>query len=163
MPVTHLQGRKIELMYLNFYTEQYGTLGLALTSADLLHPTDVIVNFGVWLSDTPPNTTCGATRSYWPNIGRCPYMHDVCEYFMGKASTHAFNLWWATTTPGLDKKDLSRVIEKVPFGHNLNAESACGCATATQYCTGSTCSLVSLCGCVRRLPCTAGPVICDVH
>jgi hypothetical protein len=122
-----LQGRYVELMYINYYTEQYGTLGLALTAADLLHPTDVIVNFGVWLSDTPSNTSCGATPSHWPNIGRCPYMHDVCEYFLDAEQKRSFNLWWSTTTPGLDGSRPAKMIEKVPLGHNLNAVSACGC------------------------------------
>lgn len=122
-----VQDRQMELMYINYYTEQYGTLGLSLKMADILRPTDVIVNFGVWLNDKPANTTCGDTLRPWHHMGKCPYMHEVCEYFMAPEHKHPFNLWWATTTPGLERSGRKRVVvPKVPLGHNLNAESACG-------------------------------------
>ena len=85
----HLQGRRIELVYHVFFTEKYGSLRLALDVVNNYEPTDMVLNFGMWVRGERKNTTCGDTMLglqvkggkceslFHPGIVDCSRVHPV--------------------------------------------------------------------------------------
>lgn len=128
-----LQGRKVNLRYVFYYTEKHCSFRLALDMANSTQPTDVVLNFGIWLRESGADTTCGALEPHWgdPMQTICPYMPAVCG-FLG--ATHAFNVLWSTTAPVLDDANSTNVVELLPPGHNLNPVSACGYDFEDNHC-----------------------------
>jgi hypothetical protein len=134
-----VQGRRIELMYIFYYTESYGAFDMALQMAENARATDVVANFGVWMAAEPPNTTCGDVPSAFPAASICPNMRLVCDRFTGgqgplgvengqeDARFKNFRLFWAATTPARDE-NTGTLQQLIPEGHNLNVPEVCRCA-----------------------------------
>jgi hypothetical protein len=131
-----MQGRRIQLMYIFYYTEMYGAFDMALRMAENARATDVIANFGVWMAAEPPNTTCGDVPSVFPASSMCPHMLSVCKHFTGDVDSLGvrkedsrfinFKLFWAATTPAVEQH-LGTVQQLIPVGHNLNVPAICRC------------------------------------
>jgi hypothetical protein len=115
-----MQGRIIELVYLQYFHELYARLQQRLLSAENFTPTDVFVNFGVWfVLPQPRNTTCGDVVD---EESLCPYMPALCEYLKAE---HDFNLYWITTSPSRDTDESTELNYSIGPGHNLNPISRC--------------------------------------
>lgn len=87
-----VQGRRVELVYLQYLTEAFQPLTAVLATADSYEPTDVIISFGEELKQT--DTQCGMTPE---NTESCPYLPWFCWYL--KADHHPFRVWWMPAMP----------------------------------------------------------------
>jgi hypothetical protein len=119
-----VQGRIIQLVYLQYFHELYARLQQRLLSATNFKPTDVFVNFGIWFINArqPRNTTCGDIVD---DSSTCPYMPALCEYFN---ADHDFNLYWIATSPSNDTDLNNSEDYNIGPGHNLNPITRCGIA-----------------------------------
>lgn len=118
-----VQGRRIELVYMQYFNDLLSPLSEALAATDNFMPTDVLFNFGVLMRFAHRDTTCGTQNANQTNVGRCPYMPDVCTYLKGK---HDYSLFWQTTPPIVNDKETGDLSHTMGPGHNLNPVSACG-------------------------------------
>lgn len=81
-------------------------------------PTDIVMNYGMWLSDT--KKTCGRGKAYFKN-DNCPHTKSVCHFL--KEHKHPFRTFWMTTTP-VNRK--GKVRDPLGEGHHLNIPKTCG-------------------------------------
>jgi hypothetical protein len=88
-----VQERHIELVYVQYLTEAYTSLGEIVEMLKAANVTHVFMNFGLLMYNT--DRSCGPD-----SISECPDIGMVCSW---TRSTLPFNLYWMTTTP--EKRD----------------------------------------------------------
>lgn len=86
-----VQGRRVELVYLQYITETIDPLSAVLGVADSYKPTDVVISFGEEMKAT--DGQCGMTQD---NTGTCPYLPWFCWYLK---AWHPFKVWWLPAMP----------------------------------------------------------------
>lgn len=109
--------RRIELAFIMYLSEEYLPLKTVLGTAENLRPTDVVMNYGMWLSDT--ETNCG--RGNDGATGSCPSTPGLCSFFTKRQ--HPYRTIWMTTTPVSRNGTI-----RDPLGerHHLNIPNICG-------------------------------------
>ena len=81
-------------------------------SQENLQPTDVLMNFGVWLMET--DATCGDKEGE-----ECTNIPALCKYLKGD---HLFTAWWVSSSPMVDGQ---KVADSIPPGHHLDLPTRC--------------------------------------
>ena len=130
-----LQGRQIEIFYVQYLTEKYTQFTDALAIAETLHPTDIVINFGIWFQSA--DAECAAHAAEPSDVPTqpqtdCPSMQQVCSIFRsdrlarladlsGAPSTKA-HLWWATAVPQYNNGTLE---ETLAGSHPMNVQAHC--------------------------------------
>lgn len=115
-----MQGRTIEMIYMQYFHELYARLHQRLVAADNFKPTDVFINFGVWfVLPEPRDTTCGEIED--PE-SKCPYMPALCDYFK---EDHDYNVYWMASSPSRDTDEATELNYNIGPGHNLNPSTKC--------------------------------------
>jgi hypothetical protein len=107
-----LQGRRIELIYQQYFNNDYGKLETIVSASNDIGATDVLINFGVWLRDVNPQSCA------WGQEG-CPSIPWVCSIFNMQLP---YNLRWIGTTPMVRN---GTVVEAIPRGHHLDIPRVC--------------------------------------
>lgn len=110
-----MQGRSFDLVYQQYFDETFSRLRTVLSAAAAVAPTDVVLNFGVWLRKQ--DAACGAADA--PGSA-CPSVDWVCEFL--HSTQHAFRVWWLATTPYVHE---ARIVQELPVGHPMNMQYVC--------------------------------------
>lgn len=108
-----MQGRSFDLVYQQYFNEQFSRLSTVLGMAEAVAATDVAINYGVWLRNE--GAACGDGTQHTT----CPPTSWVCS-FLNKPQP--FRVWWLATTPYARE---ARVVDEVPPSHPLNMQYVC--------------------------------------
>lgn len=113
--LTLVQGRKVELLYEQYFKEAYGRLETIVTAARGVHPTDIVISFGFWQRNTA--ISCGAAEGDGQD---CPSLQWLCGVLIHKKPDH--KVWWFTVPPSSWNGD---AVDSVPWSHHLNIARRC--------------------------------------
>jgi hypothetical protein len=108
-----VQGRRFEITYLQYFTEDYGRLSTLFRTAETARPTDIALGFGAWLKWK--DADCGSVQ----NQGPCPFIPWVCRIFKEK---HPYRLWWLGVLP---ERVNGQVTQTIPYDHPLHIPRVC--------------------------------------
>lgn len=111
----NMQGRKIELVYEQYFKQAYGRLDTILGASKGLFATDIVVSFGAWQRFT--DDTCGAGKG---DAEDCPSLDWLCGEFKNQPA--GVKIWWFTVPPVSWDGD---VVNVIPFEHHLHIPRRC--------------------------------------
>lgn len=112
-PHTHLQGRSFDLVYTQYFTENFHFLKTVLAMAEAVNPTHLVANTGIWLRLEGPGCFNDAPT-------KCPSTAWLCDFLR---TPHSFRTLWLSTTPCIVR---SREVPTVPPSHPIHVPTICG-------------------------------------
>jgi hypothetical protein len=120
-----MQGRIITLTYVQYFTEHVSPLEVATDFANTFNPTPtvLVLNFGLWIRNTPASCSNWTTTTDGRNPGlNCPSLPFICRFFKPHGKRNwPYHVVWQTTTPWL----VHGAVKRLPRAHHMNVPHRC--------------------------------------
>eukprot|EP00892_Ulva_mutabilis_P008726 jgi/Ulvmu1/6225/UM028_0083.1 len=108
------KGRKVEMLFEQYFQEEYGRLETILYAAKGLWPTDILVSYGYWQRKT--DLKCGDGDG---DAKHCTGFQFVCGELTRKEK---YKIWWLTVPPSSWQ---GIVVDVIPWQHHLHVGRRC--------------------------------------